>query len=253
MKKVTIESVKARIAHLETCAQIGGRLSMGHEFEMACLRMLLASLEQKPGLWEIDNPGEGTYYSPHGPRDFETVAQLWYAAPPPVQAGVDDDVRNVITLLENNEWAEHCTETELGQSLESEITRLYNWRSSQPAPVKYNIGEATMLHIFTATGMTDVSDMQAVFDRVESVLVKMERKPKVIEPEGWREMMARLANGLELMTSLAAERACIADESVCKAWVTMARVMLNQAQEPATDNTAQQFEALATSAGSGKP
>lgn len=45
--------------------------------------------------------------------------------------GVDDDVRIVVALLESNEWAEHCTKTELGQRLESEITRLVG--SVQPA------------------------------------------------------------------------------------------------------------------------
>lgn len=45
--------------------------------------------------------------------------------PTPAPAtGVDDDVRNIIELLESDEWAEHCTETVLGSRLESEITRL---------------------------------------------------------------------------------------------------------------------------------
>nr|WP_228702682.1 molecular chaperone DnaJ [Klebsiella pneumoniae] len=51
----------------------------------------------------------------------------------PAQTGVDDDVRNIIGLLETNEWAEHCTETVLGSRLEAEITRLVG--SAQPAPV----------------------------------------------------------------------------------------------------------------------
>ncbi|ECI4180675.1 hypothetical protein ACFEOG_002230, partial [Salmonella enterica] len=40
---------------------------------------------------------------------------------------------NIIGLLENNEWAEHCTSTVLGSLLESEITRLVD--KEQPAPV----------------------------------------------------------------------------------------------------------------------
>lgn len=59
-------------------------------------------------------------------------------------------------------------------------TKLY--RHAQPVPEKYNIGDATMRHIFTPTGMTDVSDMQAVFDRVEAVLVGMEQ-PAPVVPE----------------------------------------------------------------------
>lgn len=51
---------------------------------------------------------------------------------------------------------------------------LANYPPAQPAPEKYNIGDATMRHIFTPTGMTDVSNMQAVFDRVEAVLGGMD-------------------------------------------------------------------------------
>lgn len=41
MKEVTIDNVKARIAQLETSEQIGGRLPIRHEFEMACLHRML--------------------------------------------------------------------------------------------------------------------------------------------------------------------------------------------------------------------
>lgn len=54
------------------------------------------------------------------------------------------------------------------------------YRHAQPAPEKYNIGDATMRHIFTPTGMTNVSDMQAVFDRVEAVLVGMDQPAPVV-------------------------------------------------------------------------
>lgn len=56
-----------------------------------------------------------------------------YAAPPASVTGIYDDVLNIIGLLENNEWAEHCTSTVLGSLLESEITRLVS--KEQPAPV----------------------------------------------------------------------------------------------------------------------
>lgn len=54
------------------------------------------------------------------------------------------------------------------------------YRHAQPAPEKYNIGDTTMRHIFTPTGMTNVSNMQAVFDRVEAVLVGMEQPAPVV-------------------------------------------------------------------------
>ncbi|EDQ9953963.1 hypothetical protein ZM36_004144 [Salmonella enterica subsp. diarizonae] len=56
-----------------------------------------------------------------------------YAAPPVQETGVYNDVLNIIGLLENNEWAEHCASTVLGSLLESEITRLVG--KEQPAPV----------------------------------------------------------------------------------------------------------------------
>lgn len=175
------------------------------------------------------------------------IAQIENAASVMLPAGLGLSLKHEFELA--------CLRALLGM-MQSVQVLPSGWRmvptEPQAAPEKYNIGEATMLHIFTATGMTDVSDMQAVFDQVEKALVKLERKPKVIEPDGWRDMMTRLANGLELMTSLASERAISVDTCVCLEWVRDARAMLNQAQGPATDNTAQQFEALATSAGSGK-
>lgn len=56
-----------------------------------------------------------------------------YAVPPASVTGIYDDVLNIIGLLENNEWAEHCTSTVLGSLLESEITRLVS--KEQPTPV----------------------------------------------------------------------------------------------------------------------
>lgn len=62
---------------------------------------------------------------------------------------------------------------------------------AQSAPEKYNIGDATIRHIFTPTGMTNVSDMQAVFDRVEAVLVGMEQ-PAPVVPDGYVMVPMRL-------------------------------------------------------------
>lgn len=55
-----------------------------------------------------------------------------YAAPPVQETGVYKDMLNIIDLLENNEWAEHCTNTVLGSLLESEITRLVGMTQSAP-------------------------------------------------------------------------------------------------------------------------
>ncbi|ENY1827117.1 hypothetical protein ACFVMS_003667 [Salmonella enterica] len=70
-------------------------------------------------------------------RDFWnkkwTIRPYFYSAPPVQETGVYQDMLNIIGLLENNEWAEHCTSTVLGSLLESEITRLVG--KKQPAPV----------------------------------------------------------------------------------------------------------------------
>lgn len=167
MKRVTIENVQARIAQLETSEQIGGRLPIRHEFEMACLRMLSDLI-----------------------------------------GGVEDDVRNVVGLLENNEWAEHCTKTELGQRLESEITRLVVSVQQVPVPdemTEHGARMATGFNRYIAAGYTD----------------------------GWNACRAKIIGNILL--------------------ADMDRAATRKVQELTTCNTAQQFEALATSAGSGKP
>ena len=74
---------------------------------------------------------------------------------------------------------------------DGDVAVLPLYRHAQPAPEKYNIGDATMRHIFTPTGMTNVSDMQAVFDRVEAVLVGMEQ-PAPVVPDGYVMVPMRL-------------------------------------------------------------
>lgn len=69
-------------------------------------------------------------------RDFwnkKWIIKPYFYAPPAQETGVYKDMLNIINLLENNEWAEHCTSTVLGSLLESEITRLVS--KEQLAPV----------------------------------------------------------------------------------------------------------------------
>lgn len=205
MKQVTIDTVRERIAELEKAERIS-MISLRAEFELACLRMLVVSMDVKPFMYGIADPDGAAHMdeccvstSMAGIEDYVhmlneeceeggplfTVVAL-YTAPPAQVTSVDDDVRNVVALLENNEWAEHCTKTELGQRLESEITRLVG-------------------HVQPATECSHTFE-------------------------------ARPVDG-----SNSANSPC---EAVCK--------ICGAKPEPITDNTAQQFEALATSAGSGK-
>lgn len=47
MKQITMESVKHRIADLESAGKVVGGLSLSSEFELACLRELVAVTEQR--------------------------------------------------------------------------------------------------------------------------------------------------------------------------------------------------------------
>lgn len=154
MKQVTIDNVKARIAHLETCSQIGGRLSMVREFELACLRQLLESMAQKPFMYGIADPDGNAH-----------MDEMCVCVTP---AGVEESVS---CLNEHN--------TDVGDAL-YQVVPLYR-HPVNPVTEVYNIGDATMRHIFTPTGMTNVSDMQAVFDRVETVLAGMEQPAPVVD------------------------------------------------------------------------
>lgn len=75
---------------------------------------------------------------------------------------------------------------------DGDVAVLPLYRHAQPAPEKYNIGDATMRHIFTPTGMTNVSDMQAVFDRVEAVLVGMDQ-PAPVVPDDVLDALQKVA------------------------------------------------------------
>lgn len=54
------------------------------------------------------------------------------AAQQGAQQSIEQDVRAIVDLLKNREWAEHIGQTELGRELEHEITKLYN--ATHPTP-----------------------------------------------------------------------------------------------------------------------
>lgn len=108
------------------------RDGLNEELELA--RIALASLDAEPVAYIFKHPAGELFWaltdkSNKGQNDVIPV----YAVPPASVTGIYDDVLNIIGLLENNEWAEHCTSTVLGSLLESEITRLVD--KEQPALV----------------------------------------------------------------------------------------------------------------------
>ena len=236
MKEVTIDTVRKRIAELEM-VHGHGELSLRGEFELACLRMLADSM-----------------------------------------GGVDDDVRNVVALLENNEWAEHCTKTELGQRLESEITRLVGHEQPvQEASDAEPSFDAMMyaLDAFYADGDVPERAMLLAF-RILLADVRNQTEPVTewtagSEPPEFGKYYVRYMTDTGQRFCIAEwleYDCCVPNRHMVKMWLADHSRSMNalqgvthftrlpewsEPQEPATDNTAQQFEALATSAGSGKP
>ncbi|ELB6162398.1 DUF551 domain-containing protein [Salmonella enterica] len=108
-------------------------LTRGEQMELA--RIAMASLEAEPiGAFHIaDQQVGGTSdYIKDGEWPIDNGVIDVYAVPPVQETGVYKDMLNIISLLENNEWAEHCTSTVLGSLLESEITRLVGKEQSAP-------------------------------------------------------------------------------------------------------------------------
>lgn len=310
MKEVTIDTVRERIAELEM-VHGHGDLSLRGEFELACLRRLEASLEAdavgQVVLGDYDDCGchpdaRVVCIAADGQADWENFKDgtRLYTSPPAPQHGVDDDLRNVIALLENNEWAEHCTSKVLGSRLESEITRLVG--IAQPAPVAHDAEPSmnAMMRALDAFYADDDVPERAMLAAFKILLadVRKQSAPVVPDRERVRGDHAKWSQetfgnvgpigplkhlAKEAMEAAAApddlsewadmqfllwdaqRRAGITDEQITQAMIE--KLAVNKARqwpepkdgEPRlhiqadNDNTAQQFEALATSAGSGKP
>lgn len=98
-------------------------MGMGYAFDAETASTCKGAVDSWVGEWNQERlPGQ---------EEYKTVPL--YTAPPVQETGVYKDMLNIIGLLENNEWAEHCTSTVLGSLLESEITRLVG--KEQPASV----------------------------------------------------------------------------------------------------------------------
>ncbi len=107
-------------------------LTRGEQMELA--RIAMASLEAKPVRYlnKFSGVCVTLEQQPNAADDVAVYMPL-YAAPPVQETGIYKDMLNIISLLEKNEWAEHCTSTVLGSLLESEITRLVS--KEQPTPI----------------------------------------------------------------------------------------------------------------------
>lgn len=141
MTTITKEEVKAFIEQIESDLANGWEAQI---FELKLARIALASLDAEPVAYIFKHPAGELFWaltdkSNKGQNDVIPV----YAVPPASVTGIYDDVLNIIGLLENNEWAEHCTSTVLGSLLESEITRLVSKEQSAPVVPEEITDEST--------------------------------------------------------------------------------------------------------------
>lgn len=152
-------------------------------------RAMLASLDAEPaGYHVIKECGKvgcsvATLEEAEKTRDFWnkkwTIRPYFYSAPPVQETGVYKDMLNIIGLLENNEWAEHCTSTVLGSLLESEITRLVS--KEQSAPV---VPEGLRMALSNAGISAPESDemLAVTHERYIQALVTWVRERKPFQP-----------------------------------------------------------------------
>ncbi|QXC19304.1 hypothetical protein [Citrobacter braakii] len=142
-KEQLIEHAQNHIAHSSWAkGKFGEDYKTPATVELA--RIALAALTAEPVAWtdeqelkDVEKDGSGYLFTvnPITPNaDPRRVIKL-YTVPPVQETGVYKDMLNIIGLLENNEWAEHCTSTVLGSLLESEITRLVSKELPAAAPV----------------------------------------------------------------------------------------------------------------------
>lgn len=147
MTTITKEWLQQTIAEFEnTRDDIPFGLSDDDAKILLVLKRALASFEAEPiGAFHIaDQQVSGTSdYIKDGEWPIDNGVIEVYAAPPASVTGIYDDVLNIIGLLENNEWAEHCTSTVLGSLLESEITRLVSKERSAPVVPEEITDEST--------------------------------------------------------------------------------------------------------------
>lgn len=78
-------------------------------------KITIASLERRIQVLESEKQTLGGQLSINGEFQLEALKQL---------LALTADIENMLSLLESGEWLEHCTKSELGRRLESEITNM---------------------------------------------------------------------------------------------------------------------------------
>lgn len=90
-------------------------------------KITIASLEHRILVLESEKQTLGGQLSINGEFQLEAFKLL---------LTLTADIENMLSLLESGEWSEHCTKSELGQRLESEITNMLSglgWSQDESA------------------------------------------------------------------------------------------------------------------------
>ncbi|HBR1941970.1 TPA: hypothetical protein ACN7T1_001114 [Klebsiella pneumoniae] len=160
-----------------------GFLKHGESKELA--RMALAAMDSEPVAEVVSIYGDPEAFGEREIRPLVGIQQMPYGTKLYRHAQPVPELKPVGYLFISDQGAIVYSPTDWGMPGFRLVGQIYGDIDveAQPAPEKYNIGDATMRHIFTPTGMTNVSDMQAVFDRVEAVLVGMDQPAPVVPEE----------------------------------------------------------------------
>lgn len=134
-------AAEAKLTKSKQKAKNFEQVAHGLSCEVDALKAQLAELgKQDPVAWRIfrETLIGGGYWDLYNDNPLCSGGSPLYANPvPPAASQLERDVSAVVGLLEEHEWAEHCTKTELGQRLEHAITQPHNehGEASQPYAV----------------------------------------------------------------------------------------------------------------------
>lgn len=106
-----------------------------------------------------------------------SVIPVYLDPVPPAASQLESDVLAVVGLLENGEWAEHCTKSEIGQRLEKAVTELHNRNGAASQPVSNWKDEfaGACLTLATITELLDIpaddvnGEPGQIFDAIEAL------------------------------------------------------------------------------------
>lgn len=272
MKQVTIENVKARIAQLETSEQIGGRLPIRHEFEMACLQMLATALYAREPFYYLrvrvraDHAewSQATFgnVGPIGPLKHLANEAMEAAAAP----GDLSEWADMQFLLWDAQRRAGITDEQITQAMIEKlaVNKAREWPEPKDGEPRLHI---KCTHAVCRNGCCNticpdcLENIHEVREPYSTAYLSSPVLPDEYRAQGVEIMKAKTLQAQERIRAQVSEedwpfyeQALLGLGDACDAVAkelrenTLPEKFRFHDREPTTDNTAQQFEALATSA-----